>query len=162
VANSTIPGGTTAGVYYLIVRADATGVQSETNENNNTKSKKIKIGPNLVITVLNVTPNSAPAGGSVTIKDTTKNGGAQSTGVATVTRWYLSVDKVVGPGDNLLGTHNVPVLAPGGTHTLTMGVTIPAGKPAGSYWIIAKADDGSAVAEVKETDNTLAKAFTIF
>jgi CARDB protein len=162
VANSTIPGNTTAGVYYLIARADATNVQSETDEGNNTRSKKIKIGPNLVITALTVTPNSAPPGGSVTIKDTTKNSGAQGTGVPTVTRWYLSVDKIVGPGDNLLGTHNVPALAPGASHSLTMSVTIPGGKPPGAYFIIASADDGTAVAEVKETDNTLAKPFTIF
>jgi hypothetical protein len=161
VANTTIPGGTTPGVYHLITRADATTIQPETNEGNNTRSKKIKIGPNLVILSLNVTPNSVPAGGTVTIKETTKNSGAQATGAASTTRWYLSLDKNVGPGDTLLDSHAVPALAPGGTHQKTATVTIPSGKAPGSYWIIARADDGGAIAEVKETDNTLAKPLTI-
>jgi subtilase family serine protease len=158
---ANIPGGTNPGVYYLIVFADAPNGQPETNETNNTRAKKISIGPDLVISALSINPGSVAAGGSITINETTKNTGAQTTGVPSTTTWYLSVDKKVNAGDTVLGTHAVPTLGPNGTNAKSQLVTIPAGRPPGQYWIIAAADSANAIAEVKET-NTKVVALTIF
>jgi CARDB len=161
VTSASIFPGTAAGVYYLIVFADGGTNQPETNENNNTRSKKISIGPDLVISALSINPGSVAAGGSMTINETTKNKGAQSTGAASTTTWYLSLDKKVNAGDTVLGTHAVPALGPNGTHAKSQAVTIPAGKPPGQYWIIAEVDTANAIDEVKE-GGTKAVALTIF
>ena len=158
---ANIPGATAPGIYYLIVFADGGANQPETDENNNTRSKKISIGPDLSISSLSINPGSVAAGGSITINETTKNIGAQSTGAGSTTSWYLSLDKKVNAGDTLLDTHAVPTLGANGTHSKSGAVTIPAGKPPGQYWILAAADSGGAIAEVKET-NTKAVALTIF
>jgi hypothetical protein len=159
--NVNIPGGTTPGVYYLIVFADGPNAEAETNENNNTKAKKISLGPNLVVSSLTIAPSSVAAGGTITINETTKNTGAQATGGPSTTTWYLSVDKNVGPGDTVLGTHAVPALAPNGTNAKSQVVTIPAARPPGTYWIIADADSGGVIAEVSEANKKFVK-LTIF
>ncbi len=158
---ANIPGGTNAAVHYLIVFADGGTSQVETNENNNTRSKKISIGPDLVISALSINPGSVAAGGSITINETTKNKGAGSTGGPSTTTWYLSLDKKVNAGDTVLGTHAVPALGANGTNAKSQAVTIPAGKPPGQYWIIAEVDTANAIDEVKE-GGTKAVALTIF
>jgi hypothetical protein len=149
-ANATIPAGTPASVRYLIVFADGGNNQPETNESNQTRSKKISIGPDLVISALSINPGSVPAGGSITINETTKNTGGGPTGATSTTTWYLSLDKKVNAGDTVLGAHAVPALGANGTHAKSQVVTIPAGKPSGPYWIIAEVDTANAIDEVKE------------
>jgi hypothetical protein len=158
---ASIPPGTPPSVRYLIVFADGPNVESETNESNNTRAKKISLGPNLVISSLSILPASVAAGGTITINETTKNTGAQATGGSSTTTWYLSVDKNVGPGDTVLGTHAVPALAPNATNAKSQVVTIPAGRPPGTYWIIADADSGGVISEFSEANKKLVK-LTIF
>ena len=54
----------------------------------------------------------------------------------------------------------MPVLAPGGSHSASTSLTLPA-VATGTYYVIAKADDDNVVVESKETNNTLAKAIAI-
>jgi len=48
------------------------------------------------------------------------------------------------------GRHDAPSLTPGQSHTQELALTLPAG----TYFLIVKADATSAVAEANETNNT--------
>jgi cysteine-rich repeat protein len=156
----TLPSGI-AGIYYLIVMADADGDLGEVDENNNTRFRKIKItgAPDLVISSLAAT-GSAGAGDSIDVDDTTANTGTVNAGAST-TRFYLSTDSTFSPGDIPLGSRSVPVLAASASDSATTSVDIPADTLSGSYYIIARADSNGQVAEDSETNNTASTAITI-
>ena len=153
----TIPAGTTAGTWYIIAKADGPNALFETSETNNTRVKSILIGPDLIVTAISA-PVSAHPGQTINIKPTTLNQGGGSTGSGSLTKIYL---RPTSGSDTFLGTRNVPPLAPNLSDSVAVSVTIPAGTPMGSYSILALADDGNAVAETGEGNNTKAKAITI-
>jgi subtilase family serine protease len=150
-----IPSGTAPGSYLLIAKADADGLVSETLETNNTRTDTITIGPDLMVSAL-AAPTAGGAGMAITVTDTTKNGGGGSTGIPTTTSFYLSTNSTIGAGDVLLGSRTVTTLAPGVSNAAPTTLTIPPSTAAGSYYIIARSDDGAAVAETDETNNTRA------
>jgi subtilase family serine protease len=154
-----IPEGTAPKIWYLIAKADGDGTLVETVETNNTFSRSITIGPDLTVTAI-AAPASAVAGQTISVSDTTRNGGADGVG-PTMTEFYLSANSSLDASDILIGNRSVPELAAGGTSTGTAAVTIPLGTPAGTWRIIAKADAGGAVAEVWETNNTLSRSIII-
>ena len=150
--NLTIPA-TAAGTYYVIARADWNAVVGETNEFNNSRaSSSIKIGPDLTVSAL-TTPSSAAPGGIISVSDTTRNDGVQ-TAAASVTAFYLSSNSTLDAADERLGSRPVPSLTPGTAHQADTDVTIPTTTAAGSYYIIARADDTLALSEAVETNNT--------
>ncbi|HYM24676.1 MAG TPA: S8 family serine peptidase, partial [Vicinamibacterales bacterium] len=77
------------GFYFFIAKADADGVESETNEANNTLARLVSVGPDLVVSLSG--PISAAAGGTIAITDTTKNSGGGAADAST-TRFYLSAN----------------------------------------------------------------------
>jgi subtilase family serine protease len=102
-------------------------------------------------------PASATPGSSFSVTDTAQNNGAVSAAAST-TRYYLSLDATLG-GDKLLtGTRPVGTLAPGATSPGTVNVTIPTSTAAGSYFLLACADDTKMVTETNETNNCKASA----
>jgi subtilase family serine protease len=122
-------------------------------ETNNVKATgAVKIGPDLVVSAL-TTPASAVAGGTFSLSDTTANTGGGRAGPST-TRFYLSTNSSLDAADVLLGARDVPELAPGASHAGSAVLTLPAGTPGGSYYVIAQADGGTAVAETSESNNT--------
>ena len=155
----TIPAATVAGTYYIIGVADANNVLTESKENNNSKAKLIKIGPDLIVSGLSA-PGSAAAGSTISVTDTTKNQGAD-TAVTSTTKFYLSTNKTFDSGDVLLGSRMVPSLAPGATSSGSTPVNIPSGIKAGTYYIIAVADGDGVVPESTESNNTKPKAIGI-
>jgi subtilase family serine protease/subtilisin family serine protease len=155
-----LPESVTAGVHYLIARADAAGVLSESNESNNSTSRQLLIGPDLTMTSISL-PSTGAAGGTITVSDTVKNLGAVDA-AASRTRFYFSANSVLDAGDTLLADGRaVPVLAAGATSSGTTTVTIPAGTAVGSHYVIVKADGEGAVAESNETNNTSARSIQI-
>lgn len=101
------------------------------------------------------------AGGvKIFITDVTKNRGA-APAHASITSYYLSTNTTIGPGDTILGKRYVPPLAPGASNTGTNYVLIP-NKPAGSYYIIAKADALQYVTESKEGNNKRVKSIALY
>ncbi len=81
-------------------------------------------------------------------------------------RYYLSADTQKDTGDRLLSpTRPVPALAPGASSTAPTSppitLTIPNNVALGSYYLLACADDTTAVAETNETNNCLASASTV-
>jgi subtilase family serine protease len=95
------------------------------------------------------------------VTDTTANSGPGPAGPST-TRFYLSTDPTVDAGDTALGFRSVPALQPGGSNVGSVRVTIPSGASPGTYYVIAKADANSVIAEANENNNTNANTFVIW
>ena len=119
-----IPGDTAVGLYYVIAKADADSVESESNEFNNTLARVVNIGPDLVVSSLTA-PLAAGAGGRIAVSDTVKNQGGGASAAST-TRFYLSANATLDAADVLLtGGRAVPGLAAGATSAGSTELTIP-------------------------------------
>jgi subtilase family serine protease len=96
-------------------------------------------------------------GNSFAVTDTVKNQGNVAA-IASTARYYLSADKAKGGGDILLtGSRAVPALQAGGPpSTGKATVKIPAGAAAGTYYLLACADDTGLAAETDENNNCTA------
>lgn len=106
----------------------------------------------LVLSALSA-PAAAAPGASISIGDTTRNqgGGAAE---ASVTAYYLSGNVLLDAADVRLGARPVAPLAAGESDPGGITVALPAGTATGTYYVIAKADDGGTVAESGELNNT--------
>ncbi len=155
----TIPAEAATGTRYIIAKADANAVVTETSETNNKKSKSIKIGPDLIVSLITA-PSSAARGSTISVTDTTKNNGGGDA-IASTTKLYLSTNTTWDAGDAYLGSRSVPLLTAGASSAGSTSVTIPSGIATGPYYIIALTDDGNVVAETNETNNKKTKAITI-
>ena len=154
-----IPAGTATGAYYVIARADGDDAVSEIYENNNIASRSVRIGPDLAMASLTA-PATAGAGATIAIADTTRNSGAGAA-EATTTRFYLSANSSWDAGDALLGARAVPALAALASSSGSISAVVPAGTAAGTYWIIARADDDGTLAETQETNNQLTRTIQV-
>lgn len=147
------------GVYYIIAKADDDNVVIESRETNNTLARSIAIGGDLAPTVFTA-PAAAGAGVAFIVSDSTMNQGGGSVG-PTTTRFYLSVNNLFEATDTLIGSRDVAGLDVGVTSSGSTTVTIPASTPAGSYYLIAKADADGTVAETSETNNMFPRFIVI-
>ncbi len=152
----TIPPGTPTDSWYIIAAADSEDVVVETSETNNVIRRAIQIGADLAVSALTV-PTSAEAGQTLSITDTTRNQGG-GTAPASQTRYYFSSNSVFDGGDVELGIRNVPGLAPGASSSGSTQVTIPTGTPAGTWYVIARADSAEAVVETNEANNNTSRS----
>ncbi|HET7219571.1 MAG TPA: CARDB domain-containing protein [Vicinamibacterales bacterium] len=89
----------------------------------------------------------------MTVTDTTRNQGSGA-GSASTTSFYLSVNTTLDVSDTLLGTRDVPALAPATNNSGSTDLTIPAVQATGTYFIIAKADGPGLLVETLESNNT--------
>src|SRR5262249_13537040 len=111
--------------------------------------------PDLLISALTIVSSSMTA---VTVSDTTANQGTVSA-ASTVTRFFFSTDSVLDAADQLFQeSRAIPALGPGASSTASTTLTLPPNTPAGTYYIIAKADADGVVAENQEANNTLSRA----
>lgn len=114
--------------------------------------------PDLAVTAVSNPPSSAQARGHFTVTDTVKNQGTAAAG-ASRTRYYLARGTTHSATDVLLsGSRSVVALGFGASSTGTATVYLPAAVPAGSYRLMACADDLKSVTESDEADNCLASA----
>jgi subtilase family serine protease len=156
----TLPLGLQPGTYYLIAKADADGAVGETSEANNTAARAVSIGPDLIVSALQV-PSTVTAGSLVSVTDTIKNQAAGIAGPST-TRFYLSANILLDATDILLdGSRAVPALAGGASSAGPTSVLMPPGLPPGTYYLIAKADGEDTVAESAESNNAGARALQV-
>jgi hypothetical protein len=160
----TVPEGTTPGTYYLIATADATdivrelssGTDAETNNSRCAAGTPITVAPggaDLVISIASG-PSAGVRGSKITLADTTWNRGTGGA-VASTTKVYLRCAGMT--PDALIDTRAIGSLAAGatsasGSHLSTN--VIPLTAPAGVCSLIFVADDGNAVIESTETNNT--------
>jgi hypothetical protein len=90
----------------------------------------------------------------LTVYDTVQNVGLVSSGGASTTRYWLSLDKPKSSGDKLLvGSRLVSSVGPGGLNSGQVQATVPTSTTPGAYYLIACADAGTAVTELVETNN---------
>jgi glucose/arabinose dehydrogenase len=151
----TVPNGTPLGAYYVLACADDPKQVIETNENNNciaSATTVVVTRPDLVETAVSDPPANAVPGSFFTVNDTAHNNGAVSANAST-TRYYLSTDALPGSDRLLSGTRSVGVLAAGASSPGSVTVTIPSATAAGSYYLLACADDTKAVVETDDTNN---------
>jgi hypothetical protein len=133
-----------------------------TDADSSTATRQFSISivlPDLTVSSLTV-PASGGAGSTINVTDTTRNGGGGSAAAST-TSFYLSTNTTWDVTDVLLGSRAVPALNPVTTSTGTTAVVIPAGTAPRTYYVIAKADDGGAVAETNETNNTAYRTIVV-
>ena len=154
-----VPPTTPIGTYVLLACADDTSTNIESNETNNCAASagSVSIGaPDLAASYVSSPPVAAQVGATFKVSDTTENRGKLAS-TTSVTRYYLSLDRVFGIGDRLLATgRNVPILAPNAASTGAVMVTIPTATPAGNYFLLACADDTKVNIELSETNNCIA------
>jgi subtilisin family serine protease/subtilase family serine protease len=147
-----IPANTVTGTYYVIANSDVGRVVAESSETNNTKFATLYIGPDLVVTTATA-PLSATPGATIVVSDTTANQGGGAAAPST-TQYFLSSNATYEATDVLLGSRPVSGLAAGGSESGSASVVVPSTTPTGVYYVIARADGGSAVPETTETNNT--------
>jgi len=123
--------------------------------------------PDLVEVSVTNPPVSAPTGTSFSVTDKAQNLGTASSGTST-TRYYLSLTpQQTNSGAILLsGSRSIPALTTAGASNSSQGatkVTIPAGTPLGTYYLLACADDNvpQEVIESNEVNNCFASAGTV-
>jgi parallel beta-helix repeat protein len=151
-----VPTNTPAGTYFLIACADDARQVVEIDESNGCRAStgQVEVGrPDLVSTEVSEPPPTVVRGKSFSVSDTVRNQSAFNAGASRV-QYYLSVDGVKNAGDRLLtGFRAVATLGAGAVSTGTLSVTIPAGTTAGSYFLLACADDAGQVVESSEANN---------
>jgi subtilase family serine protease len=147
-----LPASASPGVFYIVAKADGDNLVGETSESNNTASRQIAIGPDLVVSSFSA-PASGVVGSSINITETVKNQGAADV-ASTSARFYLSTNSTLDAADTPLGSgRSVPSLAGGASSSGTTPVTIPATTNPGFYYLLVKADGDSAAAESSEVNN---------
>ena len=97
---------------------------------------------------------------SVTATDTTKNDGGDIA-ASSVTSFYLSSNASLDATDVLLARRAVPSLEAGLSNMGSTVLTVPASTTAGIYYLIARSDGDSAVAEALESNNTRLRTMSI-
>src|SRR4029450_12716708 len=156
-----LPATTAVGAYYLLACADDTGAIPETNESNNCRASTgtVQVTPasaDLVVSSVEDPSANTLSGGSFRVTDLTRNVGAANAATSK-TRFYLSLNTIRDAGDILLtGARAIPPLAPGAFSTDTLTVFIPSGTPAGTYYLLACADDLGVVVETNESNSCAA------
>jgi subtilase family serine protease len=151
-----VPGG----IYNLLAVVDGAEAVAERLETNNLKWRTIRVGSDLKVTAL-VVPRDAGAGGSIDVKDTTKNMPFGGAAPATETWFYLSADAVFDPGDVYLGKRAVGALARGASEVRITTLAVPADTVPARYYVLAVADGGEAASEGNETNNVKARPTTV-
>ena len=108
--------------------------------------------PNLVVTLVSKPPATATAGASIAVGATVKNMG-KATARASKVGFYLSLDSRKNTRDLRLGRVAEPKLKKGKSKKPSGSSAIPASTPAGSYFLLACADDPGKVKESNERAN---------
>jgi hypothetical protein len=161
----TIPASTAAGTHFIIVQTDEAAGVTESNETNNVAATSLAVqpspagAPDLVVSALSAA-GSVAVGTGFSVNDTTRNQGTAASGAST-TRFFLSRDTILDPGDVVLGHRAVGALAAGGASSGSSNLAVPATTTAGSYHVLAQADAAGGMAESSESNNVTAVALTV-
>ena len=156
----TIPITTLAGDYHVIAFADYNYNVIESDETNNVlaSSATIKVTTDVDFTVTSISSfsNTIDAGGTLVFSTAVLNSGDSMAAPGHEVGLYLSSDTTIDSNDIKVGSWSVPWYLPSGEEQGdNVLVTIPAGTAGGEYYIGAIADDGNAVTETDETNNSL-------
>jgi len=177
--SATIPPGS-AGVYYVLAKADGSERITEENEvNNGGTSSPMATGPAVPTTVPTIIPTTIPTsapipgstsspkpdlviagitapssvvpGGRAALSVTVRNEG-DALASSSYVYSYLSTDTTRDSGDTYLGRVYVSSLSAGASRTVSYSVTIPSGT-SGQVYICALADGNGRISEKDEGNN---------
>ena len=160
-ATFTIPTTTKPGTYYILHRADATGVNTEVSETNNVKALQVTVlaKPDITVSGAKLSSTAPLAGTAISVNYTVTNKGGADTGTF-YNGFYLSTSatSIVGP---LLSVATVTSLAGGKSAQLSRTITLPASTKAGIYYLFVRGDYNGKVAESDEGNNLVAAKLTV-
>jgi subtilase family serine protease len=158
----TVANGTPLGTYYVLACADDVSQVIEANNNNNCIASATRVtvtGSDLVVSAGTNPPASVNVGQSFVVSNTVTNQGAVPTGTTSTTRYFLGLNPYRTGGDWLLtGSRVSPALGPGAADAFSVTVTLPTTMTAGSYYLLACADESRTVAETNESNNCWASS----
>ncbi|WP_375415731.1 CARDB domain-containing protein [uncultured Hymenobacter sp.] len=149
-----IPAGTAPGSYYVLFVADPQNAVMEINEANNVRSQSLTVlapSIDLLLQSVYLSPTTVAPGGSTAASCYLYNQGNAAANPATV-GYFLSANQALDASDVLLGTTNGSVFG-GNSSSRYLGLTVPAGTAAGSYYVLFVADHLSQVGETNENNN---------
>lgn len=143
----TAPTFTSTKTVTVTATADSTGIVSESNESNNTRSASFNVLslPDLTITALAGDKSLYEAGETVTISATVKNIGPTSAGATTV--------RLTVPNIGTFST-SLSALSTGASRTVTFTFTAPIALSSQSITVTAYADPDNRVVESNESNNS--------
>jgi RHS repeat-associated protein len=160
---ATVPANMAPGIYYVGAIADYSGLETESDETNNTLVAATTLEvtyPDLVMTAVGTTtPRVNTLGGYITVSDTIKNQGLVASTASVRVGYYLSTDNVITTTDTFLGYRNVGTITAGASNTnagYAYYATVPAGMAPGTYYLGAIADYSGLQAETDEANNAMA------
>jgi subtilase family serine protease len=156
----TIPTTAALGTYRVFACADDLKKVIEVDETNNclaTSSELDVTLPDLQSVSISLSATNVLPGGKITITDVVTNIGAYPLAVTTTTKFYLSTSAERTAASILLtGKRSLPYLASGQSSQGVTTVTVAAGTPLNTYYVLACADDTTAVLELSESNNCIA------
>jgi hypothetical protein len=162
--NVIVPVSVLSGSYWLMACADAGTEVPEQEETNNCALAETKVliaQPDLRQRDVSTASTSAAPGGKIVVTDTVDNPSAV-TALASTTRYYLSLNNTRDGGDILLiGKRSIQNLASVGVNAGSATVTLPNPVAAGTYFLLACADDLAKVKESDEMNNCAATTTTL-
>jgi subtilase family serine protease len=159
----TIPTGTPAGTYYILFAADYLGQVPETNETNNVASVGIAVqasNTDLLIQSPTVSPTTVSVGSAISFNSYIYNQGNAAATNSSV-GFYFSTNATLDANDQLLTSQYGSTLSALTSSQRSGTATVPAGTPAGNYYILVVADYQNQVVESNETNNVSAVSFTV-
>ncbi|GAB2950635.1 hypothetical protein GCM10027048_14860 [Hymenobacter coalescens] len=154
-AQVTIPTGTAPGAYYMLFAADNQNAVSESNEQNNVGWYYVTVvtpSVDLAISQPGLSTNTSAAGNTLNVYAYVLNQG-NTPSPASSLGYFLSTNTTLDAGDVALGQLSVPGISANYYHYATSTVQIPAGTPAGAYFVLFVADGNNQVSETNESNN---------
>ena len=164
--NKNVPYNTPEGNYYFFVKTDVNNSIFETAagelDNVSKYAGSIRIVNADLVPTLFTTPSTATSEQTITVSWNVSNATrATIYSNGWYDKVYLSTDNAISSGDIVLSNVLINTfIGPNGNYISQATFTIPVGI-SGSYFLILKADDGDAVFEKNESNNTLSKAIAI-
>ncbi len=153
-----------AGDQYLLVVADGSSQQVETNEDNNVLALSIRLeAPDLIVTDMSA-PSEGAAGETLDVSWSVLNQGSVRTGTTWGDVIFLSRDSQRDSTDTYLRTiynQGAEPLESGESYAATTDVTLPVALQSGAYYLIASADHWNGQNETDNDNNWLAVPITV-
>ncbi len=160
----TIPSNIFLGSYYVLTCADDTNLVVESNETNNCGAAPTMLQvqsppmPDLIESSLGFVQINSQ---TLQVTDTVINQGTANA-IASVAQYYFSASTVKdASAQPLTGKRLIPALAAGASSQGTANAGIPQNMPAGTYFLLACADDTNLIQESNENNNCTALAARI-
>jgi subtilase family serine protease len=150
----TLPNGI-AGPQYLLIRADRTDSQIESDKQNNIFALPITLGAPDLAVVSATAPDSAALREPIQVSWTVKNQGELVAAGDWSDRIYVSDDQVLDSGDALVADEPIvsqTPLGPDGSYTISRAVTIP-NTATGQRYLLFVADGSGEQGESNEGNN---------